>query len=161
MVVEGKPGVMCQVPGAGDWLLGKRSSRSSSPFPGFLAFCSLPAVCWSSPARFSRLARPRRGGTTDHFAPKGTPTSPLLALRWLPCLSTSLLANPPPHCLLLFFLFRRQDLIDLLAGGLADLGGFRARLPLWERRIRSKIFKLFVPVLEDGPDFCLLVVRQV
>jgi hypothetical protein len=62
---------------------------------------------------------------------------------------------------LLFSLFRRQDLIDLLAGGPTDLGGFRPRIPLWERRFRSKIFKLFVPVLEDGANSCLLVVRQV
>jgi hypothetical protein len=62
---------------------------------------------------------------------------------------------------LLFFLFRRQDLIDLLAGGPTDLGGFRPRVALRERRFGAKIFKLFVPVLEDGPDFCHLVVRQV
>jgi hypothetical protein len=70
-------------------------------------------------------------------------------------------ANPPPHCLLLFPLFRRQDLIDLLAGGLTNRGSFRARLTLRERRIRSQIFKLSVPDLEDGSDFCHLVVRQV
>jgi hypothetical protein len=62
---------------------------------------------------------------------------------------------------LLFSLFRRQDLIDLLAGGPTDLGGFRARIPLRERRFGAKIFKLFVPVLEDGSDSCHLIVRQV
>ena len=76
-------------------------------------------------------------------------------------LATSVLANPPPRYLLLFSLYRRQDLIDLPAGGLTDRGGFRARVPLWERRIRSQILKLFVPDQEDGSDSCHLIFRQV
>jgi hypothetical protein len=62
---------------------------------------------------------------------------------------------------LLFSLLRRQDQIDLPAGGLTDRGGFRARIALRERRIRSQILKLFVPDLEDGSDFSHLIVRQV
>jgi hypothetical protein len=62
---------------------------------------------------------------------------------------------------LLFSLLRRQDLIDLPAGRLADRGGFRARIALRERRIRSQILKLFVPDLEDGSDSCHLIIREV
>jgi hypothetical protein len=70
------------------------------------------------------------------------------------------LASAPPHGPFLFSLFWRQDLIDLLAGELTNLPGFRARFSLREGRIRSQIIKLFIPVPEDGPDFRHLLVRQ-
>jgi hypothetical protein len=58
-------------------------------------------------------------------------------------------------------LFRRKDLLDLLAGGLANLGGLGARLTLGEGRIRAQIIKLLIPFLEDGKDLRLLLLRQV
>lgn len=64
------------------------------------------------------------------------------------------------HRVLLFSLLRCQDLINLLPGGPTYLTRLCTCRSLWERRVGAKIFELLVPVLEDRPDFCFLLVRK-
>lgn len=70
-----------------------------------------------------------------------------------------------PHfllpCLEFGSLLGRQDFSNLLASGLANFPRFGTRLPLRERRICPNRSELSGLVFENGPDLCLLLIRQI
>jgi hypothetical protein len=52
-------------------------------------------------------------------------------------------------------------MFDLPPGGLSDLSRFCSRFTLGQRIIRSQVFKLLIPRLEDWPDLGHLIIGYV
>ena len=52
-------------------------------------------------------------------------------------------------------------MFDLPSRGLSDLSQFCPRFPLGQRIIRSQVFKLLIPRLEDWPDLGHLIIGYV